>query len=100
MTIFPRSYLTVYALLLALAAFIYSFAYVVYLYGSLRASRLIHKLLIDSVLGTTLRYVQIRKSSPLYLYVFFQVVRQDSHESCDCKVHSRYSSRSEDAVWK
>lgn len=50
-----RSYLTVYALLLAAAATFYSLAYLIYVFGSLRASRLIHKVLLESVLGTTLR---------------------------------------------
>lgn len=66
---FDHSYLTVYALLLALAATIYSLAYLVYVYGSLRASRLIHKLLVDSILGTTLRYVPNTCLYPLFMQV-------------------------------
>lgn len=51
------SYLTVYTLLLAVAAIFYSLAFLVYIFGSLRASKIIHKALVESVLGTTLRFV-------------------------------------------
>jgi ABC-type multidrug transport system fused ATPase/permease subunit len=50
-------YLTVYALLLAAACIFYSLANLIYIYGSLRASRIIHKALVESVLGTTLRWL-------------------------------------------
>jgi hypothetical protein len=53
----PHSYLLVYAFFLIAAGIIYSLAYLIYVYGSMRASRIIHKVLIESVLGTTLRYV-------------------------------------------
>lgn len=36
---------------------IYSFTCVVYIFGTLRASRSIHRQLMESVLGTTMRYV-------------------------------------------
>jgi hypothetical protein len=52
-----HSYLLVYAFLLIVAGIVYSLAYLIYVYGSMRASRIIHKVLIESVLGTTLRYV-------------------------------------------
>lgn len=44
------------ALLLA-AVIVYCISYTVYIYGALRASRSLHKQLLESVLGTTLRYL-------------------------------------------
>lgn len=39
--------------------FVYCGAYAVYIYGSIRASRDIHNKLSDSVLGTTLRWLDM-----------------------------------------
>ncbi len=39
--------------------FVYCTAYAVYIYGSIRASRSIHNQLSDSVLGTTLRWLDM-----------------------------------------
>ncbi|KAK0464667.1 P-loop containing nucleoside triphosphate hydrolase protein [Desarmillaria tabescens] len=50
-------YLTVYALLSLLCIFCYSAGYTIFTFGSLRAGRLIHQSLIESVLGTTLRWL-------------------------------------------
>ncbi|KZP21077.1 P-loop containing nucleoside triphosphate hydrolase protein [Athelia psychrophila] len=50
-------YLTVYVLTLALDAAIYTVGSIIWLYGTLRVSRSIHKELVDSVLGTTLRWL-------------------------------------------
>jgi hypothetical protein len=38
------------------AAAIYCSSFVVYIYGAIRASRSVHKQLIQSIFGTTLRY--------------------------------------------
>jgi hypothetical protein len=46
-------------LLLLTAVTIYTAAYVVYILGSIRASRTLHKNLIEAVLGTTLRYATL-----------------------------------------
>ena len=46
-------------LLLLTAVTIYTVAYVIYILGSIRASRTLHKNLIEAVLGTTLRYVTL-----------------------------------------
>ncbi|KAF7978858.1 hypothetical protein HWV62_44329 [Athelia sp. TMB] len=50
-------YLLVYTLLLLIACVLYTFSAIVFIFGSLRASRAIHKALIESVLGTTLRWL-------------------------------------------
>ncbi|KAF7977580.1 hypothetical protein HWV62_3166 [Athelia sp. TMB] len=50
-------YLTVYVLTLALDAMVYTIGSIIWLYGTLRVSRTVHKSLIDSVLGTTLRWL-------------------------------------------
>ena len=39
----------------------YITGYIVFVYGALRASRTIHRDLVMSVLGTTLRYVDVRR---------------------------------------
>ncbi|KAH7918842.1 hypothetical protein BV22DRAFT_1100095, partial [Leucogyrophana mollusca] len=56
-------YLTVYALLLVVACLAYSIGYALYYYGTMRASRTIHKQLIRSVLGTTLRWLDTTPTS-------------------------------------
>ncbi|KAH7922933.1 hypothetical protein BV22DRAFT_1197033 [Leucogyrophana mollusca] len=56
-------YLTVYALLLVVACLAYSVGYALYFYGTMRASRTIHKQLVESVLGTTLRWLDTTPTS-------------------------------------
>ncbi len=51
------SYVAVYCLLVLITLAVYAMSWSLYVYGNIRASRFIHKQLIDSVLGTTLRYV-------------------------------------------
>jgi len=50
-------YLGTYGGLLALGSVIYSIAYATFVFGALRASRSIHNKLVDSILGTTLRWL-------------------------------------------
>ncbi|EIM92492.1 uncharacterized protein STEHIDRAFT_127305 [Stereum hirsutum FP-91666 SS1] len=50
-------YLTVYVILLLVGVIIYSIGSAVFVFGSLSASRSIHKRLISSILGTTLRWL-------------------------------------------
>ena len=50
-------YLGIYSVLIALCVIIYSIAYTLFFFGALRASRSIHGQLIDSILGTTLRWL-------------------------------------------
>ncbi|KAH9059058.1 P-loop containing nucleoside triphosphate hydrolase protein [Lactarius vividus] len=56
-------YLTVYGLILLTGATCYTTGYGVYVYGAVRASRTIHRTLIESVLGTTLRWLDTTPSS-------------------------------------
>ncbi|KAH7910707.1 hypothetical protein BJ138DRAFT_73634 [Hygrophoropsis aurantiaca] len=56
-------YLAVYTLLLVLVSVAYSIGYALYYYGSMRASRTIHKSLIEAVLGTTLRWLDTTPTS-------------------------------------
>ncbi|KAK7461891.1 hypothetical protein VKT23_008323 [Stygiomarasmius scandens] len=56
-------YLGIYASLLACAVVTYACGYMVYLYGGIRASRTIHKTLVESVLGTTLRWLDTTPTS-------------------------------------
>ncbi|KAI9444468.1 hypothetical protein H4582DRAFT_1805817 [Lactarius indigo] len=56
-------YLTVYVLILLAGATCYTTGYGVYVYGAVRASRVIHRTLIESVLGTTLRWLDTTPSS-------------------------------------
>lgn len=51
------SYLAVYISLLCFGVTMYCTSYLVYTFGVLRASRIIHKTLLQSVLSSTLRYV-------------------------------------------
>jgi len=50
-------YLLVYCILLTGASVLYAMATSIFTFGSLRASRAIHRKLISSVLGTTLRWL-------------------------------------------
>ncbi|KAF5338427.1 hypothetical protein D9758_012247 [Tetrapyrgos nigripes] len=56
-------YIGIYATLLACAVIIYCCGYMVYLYGGIRASRTLHKRLVESVLGTTLRWLDTTPTS-------------------------------------
>ncbi|THV06409.1 P-loop containing nucleoside triphosphate hydrolase protein [Dendrothele bispora CBS 962.96] len=56
-------YLTIYVLILLFGIITYSIAFVVYLFGSLRSSRSIHKQLVTSILGTTLRWLDTTPTS-------------------------------------
>ncbi|KZV91533.1 P-loop containing nucleoside triphosphate hydrolase protein [Exidia glandulosa HHB12029] len=52
-------YVSGYGALVALSLAVYSVAFMVFLIGSMRASRTIHNRLISSILGTTLRWLDI-----------------------------------------
>ncbi|KAH9059060.1 hypothetical protein EDB87DRAFT_1675205 [Lactarius vividus] len=56
-------YLTVYGLILLAGATCYTTGYGVYVYGAVRASRTIHRTLIESILGTTLRWLDTTPTS-------------------------------------
>ncbi|KAI9444465.1 P-loop containing nucleoside triphosphate hydrolase protein [Lactarius indigo] len=56
-------YLTVYGLILFAATASYMAGFGVYIFGALRASRAIHRTLIDSVLSTTLRWLDTTPTS-------------------------------------
>ncbi|KAI0076666.1 multidrug resistance-associated ABC transporter [Panus rudis PR-1116 ss-1] len=83
-------YLSWYFIVLAITVITFAFDYGYWVLGSLRASRVIHKLLIDSVFGTTLRWLDrtpisriltrctqdiqsIDSQFPLSLYVFIDI---------------------------
>ncbi|KZP16764.1 P-loop containing nucleoside triphosphate hydrolase protein [Athelia psychrophila] len=50
-------YLVVYTILLLITMVLYSLSSLMFIFGSLRASRAIHESLLESVLGTTLRWL-------------------------------------------
>ncbi|KAF5336910.1 hypothetical protein D9611_003444 [Ephemerocybe angulata] len=50
-------YLAIYGICLLVALFVWILANVTYIWGTIRASRAIHKNLVESVLGTTLRWL-------------------------------------------
>jgi len=52
-------YLTVYNLFMVGNIIVYSISFTVYLFGSIRASRRIHDKLVTSILGTTLRWLDM-----------------------------------------
>ncbi|KAE9384990.1 P-loop containing nucleoside triphosphate hydrolase protein [Gymnopus androsaceus JB14] len=56
-------YLTGYTLILILGVVSFCIGFVIYLFGALRASRSIHKQLVQSVLGTTLRWLDTTPTS-------------------------------------
>jgi len=56
-------YVTSYALIQTLTMVLFSTSYIIYIIGSLRASRVIHSKLVSSVLGTTLRWLDMTPAS-------------------------------------
>ncbi|KAH6916771.1 ATP-binding cassette transporter [Coprinopsis sp. MPI-PUGE-AT-0042] len=61
-TVYPPSdsrNLTIYSALLLLGAFAYGIAFLIYAGAAIRASRVIHANLVKSVLGTTLRWLDV-----------------------------------------
>ncbi|KAI0774725.1 multidrug resistance-associated ABC transporter [Trametes elegans] len=60
-------YLAVYVTVLVIGITFYCTSFLVYLYGALRASRKIHKTLLQSVLSSTLRYVPSQAGEVLHL---------------------------------
>ncbi|KAH9166019.1 hypothetical protein EDB89DRAFT_2076264 [Lactarius sanguifluus] len=60
---FVSSYLIVYGLILLMATASYTAGFAVYTFGALRASRTIHRILIDSVLSTSLRWLDTTPTS-------------------------------------
>ncbi|KAH9028052.1 ABC transporter type 1, transmembrane domain-containing protein [Lactarius deliciosus] len=56
-------YLIVYGLVLLMATASYTAGFAVYTFGALRASRTIHRILIDSVLNTSLRWLDTTPTS-------------------------------------
>ncbi|TFY83125.1 hypothetical protein EWM64_g881 [Hericium alpestre] len=56
-------YLTVYCLLVLTSIVLYSGAFVNYVFGQLRASKSVHRKLIESILGTTLRWLDTTPTS-------------------------------------
>ncbi|KAF5384757.1 hypothetical protein D9757_006267 [Collybiopsis confluens] len=56
-------YIGVYCVLLAIQVAIYTLGIFVYIFGTIRASRSIHKQLIASILGTTLRWLDTTPTS-------------------------------------
>lgn len=59
------SYLSCFGAFVVAAPFFYCIGYVIYVHGQVRASKTIHKWLIDSVTGATLRYVDGHSSTYL-----------------------------------
>ncbi|KAF9229723.1 P-loop containing nucleoside triphosphate hydrolase protein [Gyrodon lividus] len=58
-----KYYLTLYGVLLFLPTILYSPGYALWVHGSLRASRSIHKRLLNAILGTTLRWLDTTPTS-------------------------------------
>ncbi|KAF8845471.1 hypothetical protein BDN67DRAFT_993677 [Paxillus ammoniavirescens] len=58
-----KYYLTLYGGLLFLPTILYSPGFALWYYGALRASRSIHKKLVDAILGTTLRWLDTTPTS-------------------------------------
>lgn len=52
-------YLAVYGILLLIGIIVYTGGYTIFLFGSISASRQIHEKLITSILGTTLRWLDV-----------------------------------------
>ncbi|KAH8986098.1 hypothetical protein EDB92DRAFT_1818411 [Lactarius akahatsu] len=71
-------YITVYGLILLVATASYTMGFCVYMFGALRASRTIHRTLIESVLGTTLRWLDKTPTSRIITRVTQDIRALDS----------------------
>lgn len=76
-TILFTSYLSLYATIVTLSVLFGAIGYVVFVVGMVRASRIIHRTLVNTVLSSTLRCVK-QISLITVLIVRYQVVGQDS----------------------
>ncbi|KAI0066587.1 hypothetical protein BV25DRAFT_1403282 [Artomyces pyxidatus] len=56
-------YLGVYTLILVSGILVYGGGYTIYIFGALRASKSVHRKLIESILGTTLRWLDTTPTS-------------------------------------
>lgn len=76
------SYLLIYTLLVASAVIVNTGYFTMFTFGQLRASRSLHRRLLDSVLATTWRYVlQIIPSRPSYQRSCRQMARYNTFSS-------------------
>ncbi|KAH9166806.1 hypothetical protein EDB89DRAFT_2115743 [Lactarius sanguifluus] len=71
-------YITVYVLILLVATASYTAGFGVYMFGALRASRTIHGTLIESVLGTSLRWLDTTPTSRIITRVTQDIRALDS----------------------
>ncbi|KAH9166017.1 hypothetical protein EDB89DRAFT_2076263 [Lactarius sanguifluus] len=71
-------YITVYVFILLLATASYTAGFGVYMFGALRASRTIHGTLIESVLGTSLRWLDTTPTSRIITRVTQDIRALDS----------------------
>ncbi|KAH8997805.1 P-loop containing nucleoside triphosphate hydrolase protein [Lactarius hatsudake] len=69
---------TVYVLIILVATASYTMGFGVYMFGALRASRTIHRTLIESVLGTTLRWLDTTPTSRIITRVTQDIRALDS----------------------
>ncbi|KAJ7119364.1 hypothetical protein C8R43DRAFT_1112474 [Mycena crocata] len=56
-------YLAIFCILIVIGLCVYAVSFVYYTWGAFRASRVIHKQLVESVLGTTLRWLDVTPTS-------------------------------------
>ncbi|KZT69185.1 hypothetical protein DAEQUDRAFT_727082 [Daedalea quercina L-15889] len=56
-------YVSTYALIQGVTVILFSISYIIYILGTLRASRVIHSSLVSSILGTTLRWLDMTPAS-------------------------------------
>ncbi|KAH8997804.1 hypothetical protein EDB86DRAFT_2828663 [Lactarius hatsudake] len=72
-------YLIVYGLILLMATGSYTAGFAVYTFGALRASRTIHRILIDSVLSTSLRWLDTTPTSRIITRVTQDIRARGKH---------------------
>lgn len=74
-------YLLGYCLLLLISMILYAIGYTVFIFGQLRAGRRIHKLLVDSVLGATFRWLDVTPVSHIIARATFDMKAVDDSVS-------------------
>ncbi len=89
------SYVTVYCLVVLITLAVYAMSWSLYVYGNIRASRFIHKQLVVSVLGTTLRYVGAILSLSMWMLTIrrSQVARHHPDLPHHRTLHCRHTIR-------
>ena len=92
-----HSYLLMYSLLVVGTICVANTSHLVYIFGSIRASKKISTLLVESILSSTLRWALAFEAALFHIFIFWtcetQVARWDPNVEDDSQMYSRHTRR-------